>query len=158
MVYIYIYRELWNYHCQVASPNTGHTASGLGFGDDSHIRGPSAAPYPPRSQHATLVLSLLKEQRSLQCQLRVPSFGPKHYLGSSDIGIMAKKMETTIVHWGYIGIMENIMETTIVYLDSFRILTLKAKPLCRCHRLFSSSVATQAWILVLGLSGLGLGM
>ena len=30
------------------------------------------------------------------------------------IGIMEKKMETTIVYWGYIGIMENKMETTIV--------------------------------------------
>ena len=31
------------------------------------------------------------------------------------IGIMEKKMETTIVYWGYIGIMEKKMETTIVY-------------------------------------------
>ena len=31
------------------------------------------------------------------------------------IGIMEKKMETTIVYWGYIGIMEENMETTIVY-------------------------------------------
>ena len=29
------------------------------------------------------------------------------------MGIMEKKMETTIVHWGYIGIMENKMETTL---------------------------------------------
>ena len=27
-------------------------------------------------------------------------------------GIMEKKMETTIVYWGYIGIMEKNMETT----------------------------------------------
>ena len=31
------------------------------------------------------------------------------------IGIMEKKMETTIVYWGCIGIMEKKMETTIVY-------------------------------------------
>ena len=30
-------------------------------------------------------------------------------------GIMEKKTETTIVHWGYIGIMEKKMETTLVY-------------------------------------------
>ena len=30
------------------------------------------------------------------------------------IGVMEKKMETTIVYWGYIGVMENKMETTIV--------------------------------------------
>ena len=28
------------------------------------------------------------------------------------VGIMEKKMETTIVYWGYIGIMEKNMETT----------------------------------------------
>ena len=28
---------------------------------------------------------------------------------------MEKKMETTIVYWGYMGIMEKKMETTIVY-------------------------------------------
>ena len=28
---------------------------------------------------------------------------------------MEKKMETTIVYWGYIGIMEKRMEATIVY-------------------------------------------
>ena len=31
------------------------------------------------------------------------------------IGIMEKKMETTIVYWGYIRIMEHKLETTIVY-------------------------------------------
>ena len=31
------------------------------------------------------------------------------------MGIMEKKMETTIVLWGYIGIMENKMEATIAY-------------------------------------------
>ena len=30
------------------------------------------------------------------------------------IGIMEKKMETTIVYWGFLGRMENQMETTIV--------------------------------------------
>ena len=35
--------------------------------------------------------------------------------GHLNIGIMEKKMETTIVYWGYIGIMEKKMETTIVY-------------------------------------------
>ena len=33
----------------------------------------------------------------------------------SDMILMEKKMETTIVYCGYIGIMENKMETTIVY-------------------------------------------
>ena len=32
-----------------------------------------------------------------------------------NIGIMDKKMETTIVHWGNIGIMDKTMETTIVH-------------------------------------------
>ena len=31
------------------------------------------------------------------------------------IGIMEKKMETTIACWGYIGIMEKKMETHVVY-------------------------------------------
>ena len=39
--------------------------------------------------------------------------GPGFYWGY--IGIVEKKMETTIVHWGNIGIMEKKMETTIVY-------------------------------------------
>ena len=30
------------------------------------------------------------------------------------MGIMEKKMETTIVYWGYMGIMEKKMETTHV--------------------------------------------
>ena len=33
---------------------------------------------------------------------------------TSQIGIMEKKMETTIVYGDYIGIMENEMEATIV--------------------------------------------
>ena len=31
------------------------------------------------------------------------------------IGIMEKKMDTTIVYWVYVGKMEKNMETTIVY-------------------------------------------
>ena len=31
------------------------------------------------------------------------------------VGIMEKKMETTIIYWGYNGIMEEKMETTIIY-------------------------------------------
>ena len=31
------------------------------------------------------------------------------------MGIMKKKMETTVVYWGYIGIMEKKMETTVVH-------------------------------------------
>ena len=30
------------------------------------------------------------------------------------LGLMEKKMETIIVHWGYIGIMVTIIETTIM--------------------------------------------
>ena len=37
------------------------------------------------------------------------------------MGIMEKKMETTIVYWGYIGIMENKMETTIMGYTGFRV-------------------------------------
>ena len=33
----------------------------------------------------------------------------------SYIGIMEKKMETTIVHWGNTGITEKKLETTIVH-------------------------------------------
>ena len=36
------------------------------------------------------------------------------------IGIMEKKVETTMVYWGYIGIMEKKMETTIVYWGLYR--------------------------------------
>ena len=32
-----------------------------------------------------------------------------------NIGIMEKKMEATIVYWGYIGTMEEKMEAIIVY-------------------------------------------
>ena len=39
----------------------------------------------------------------------------RHWGYRGHIGIMEKKMETTIVCWGYIGIMEKKMETTIVY-------------------------------------------
>ena len=43
-------------------------------------------------------------------------FGEIGVIGMSGaIGIMEKKMETTIVYWGYVGIMEKKMETTIVY-------------------------------------------
>ena len=34
---------------------------------------------------------------------------------SSILGIMEKKMKTTLACWGYIGIMEKTMETTVVY-------------------------------------------
>ena len=36
------------------------------------------------------------------------------------MGIMEKKMETTIVYRGYIGIMESKMETTIYNTKGFR--------------------------------------
>ena len=35
-----------------------------------------------------------------------------------NIGVMEKKMETTVVYWGTIGVMEKKMETTIVYSES----------------------------------------
>ena len=41
-------------------------------------------------------------------------------LGLGFRGIMAKKMETTIVYWGYIGIMEKKMET-LFYGFGFRV-------------------------------------
>ena len=31
------------------------------------------------------------------------------------LGLMEKKMEATMVYWGYMGIMEKKMEATIVY-------------------------------------------
>ena len=31
--------------------------------------------------------------------------------------MMEKKMETTILYWGYNGIMEKKMETTVLYRD-----------------------------------------
>ena len=34
------------------------------------------------------------------------------------MGIMEKKMEATIVYWGYIGIMEKKMETTSAWRKS----------------------------------------
>ena len=34
---------------------------------------------------------------------------------------MEKKMETTMVYWGYIGIVEKKMEATIVYWDAKRL-------------------------------------
>ena len=38
------------------------------------------------------------------------------------IGIMEKKMETTIMYRDYIGIMEKKMETTIIYRDYIEII------------------------------------
>ena len=38
------------------------------------------------------------------------------------IGIMEKKMETTVVYWGCIGIMAKKMETTIIYWGYFGIM------------------------------------
>ena len=35
---------------------------------------------------------------------------------------MEKKVEATIVYWGYLGIMENEMETTGVYRGHVRIM------------------------------------
>ena len=43
----------------------------------------------------------------------------------NDIGIMEKKIETTIVYWGYKGIMEKKIETTIVYWGYIRIMEKK---------------------------------
>ena len=37
------------------------------------------------------------------------------------IGIMEKKMETTVVYWVYIGIMEKKMEATIMGRPGFRV-------------------------------------
>ena len=39
--------------------------------------------------------------------------------------LMEKKMETTIIYWGYIGIMENKMEATIVYWGNIGIMEKK---------------------------------
>ena len=54
------------------------------------------------------------------------------------IGIMEKKMETTIptssnlaMNWGYIGIVEKNMETTIVYREYIGIMERKWKLLYR---------------------------
>ena len=50
-------------------------------------------------------------------QIKSPKDFPKSYRDHSamlGLGIMEKKMETTIVYWGYMGIMENKMETTII--------------------------------------------
>ena len=38
----------------------------------------------------------------------------RRHISHRYIGIMEKKMETTIIYWGYIGIMEKNMETTII--------------------------------------------
>ena len=41
---------------------------------------------------------------------------------------MEKKMETTIVYWGYMGIMENKMETTMDRIWSrFRVYSLELR-------------------------------
>ena len=52
---------------------------------------------------------------------RLNNRGNYHIIGfyRGYIGIMGKekKMETTIVYWGYIGVMEKNMETTMVYMD-----------------------------------------
>ena len=39
----------------------------------------------------------------------------RDYIGFT-FGIMEKKMETTIVYWGFVGIMEKKMETTRGYI------------------------------------------
>ena len=46
------------------------------------------------------------------CQLK---FCSTKMLVAMHLGIMAKKMETTIVCWGYIGIMEKRMESARTY-------------------------------------------
>ena len=41
---------------------------------------------------------------------------------------MEKKMETTIVHWGYIGIMEKKMETTQNFIAPAQLRTCRDFP------------------------------
>ena len=40
---------------------------------------------------------------------------PSERVTRSVLSLLLRKMETTIVYWGYIGIMEKKMEATIVY-------------------------------------------
>ena len=82
-------------------------------------------------------------QRDSSFRLRVPRcigviFGTILYRGLywGYIGIMEKKMETTIVYWGYIGIMEKKMETTILYgaaRNSDKVWGLSKAWLCKGH-------------------------
>ena len=73
----------------------------------------------PRSQYHFLRTPVGQDQdqgepgcleRALSTPACASEFRPRK--AYSYIGIMEKKMETTIVYWGYIGIMENKMETT----------------------------------------------
>ena len=65
-----------------------------------------APPPPGRSFQALGPVGL----QSLELSREVPAGDKARYMGY--VGILEKKMETTIVYWGYIGIMENKMETT----------------------------------------------
>ena len=53
------------------------------------------------------------------------------------MGIMEKKMETTIVYWGYIGIMENKMETTIMGYTGFRVYP-RSRPSPMIHKHYTT--------------------
>ena len=61
-------------------------------------------------------------RRHHELQLRCPTVKSSEvysYIGVY-IGIMEKRMETTVIYWGYIGIMEKKMETTIIYWGLYR--------------------------------------
>ena len=62
------------------------------------------------------------------------------------IGIMEKKMETTIVYWDYIGMMDKKMETTIVYWDYIGIMEKKMETTI-VYWGYGRLIAKQPWYL-----------
>ena len=55
---------------------------------------------------------------------------------------MEKKIQTTIVDWGYIGIMENQMET----IPGFWVLGFVMKVQCLRFSVWACLLGSQAWL------------
>ena len=73
---------------------------------------PQVDPLKPKASNLLDALPV----ESPKSKTQSPVSGKPRQILRGYMGIMEKKMETTIVYWGYIGIMEKKMETTIVYM------------------------------------------
>ena len=68
----------------------------------------------------------------------------REFIHWGNIGIVEKKMETTIVYWGYIRIMEKKLEATIVYCHQKQSVAFlwwlsQERYICLCRRSFPNS-------------------
>ena len=66
------------------------------------------------TSHSTVVVPTVPTPMSIGGSTLRPQALQAESYGFSNIGILEKKMATTIVYWGNIGIMENKMEATIM--------------------------------------------